>query len=70
MIYKNIFQLSGYSNHEITKRLGITHTFRQRFEKSKKIDLETIVRFSKALNISQTQCAEIVQNEIRELFKN
>lgn len=69
MIYKKLFDLSGLSKTDINTKLSLANIQRQRFERSKKIDLETIVRFSKALNISQTQCAEIVQNEIKELYK-
>jgi len=69
-MYKKLFTLSNLSNHEICKRLDITHTVRQRFEsKGKKIDLETFVRFSRALGVSDKDATELVTNEISKLWK-
>ena len=69
MIYLKLFNLSKLSNHEITKRLGITHTERQRFEKYKKIDLNTIKRFSHLLGVSESDVVELIVSEIRNLYK-
>jgi len=70
MLYKKLFQLSTLSNHEICKRLGITHTFRQRFEaKGTKIDLDTFVKFSKLLGLTDKQTTDLVISEISKLCK-
>lgn len=69
MIYLKLFKLSKLSNHEITKRLGITHTERQRFEQAKKIDLTTIKRFSQLLGVSESDVVELIVGEIREIYR-
>jgi len=69
-MYKKLFTLSALSNHEICKRLDITHTVRQRFEsKGTKIDLETFVRFSRLLGIPDKDATELVTSEISKLWK-
>jgi len=69
-MYRKLFQLSTLSNHEICKRLDISHTVRQRFEaKGTKIDLDTFTLFSKQLGVSQKDATELVISEIRELWK-
>lgn len=69
MIYKLIFTKAGFSNQEIVKRLGIDHTQRQQFERSKKIDLTTIKRFSQLLGVSESDVVELIVGEIREIYK-
>jgi len=70
MLYKKLFTLSTLSNHEICKRLDISHTVRQRFEaKGTKIDLETFVRFSRLLGITEKDATELVTSEMLKLFK-
>jgi len=70
MLYKKLFALSTISNHEICKRLDITHTVRQRFEaKGTKIDLETFVRFSRLLGIPDKDATELVTSEISKLWR-
>jgi len=69
-MYKKLFTLSALCNHEICKQLDITHTVRQRFEaKGTKMDLETFVRFSKALGIPDKDATELVTSEISKLWK-
>jgi len=69
-MYKKLFALSTLSNHEITKRLNIQHIERQRFEaKGTKIDLDTFIRFSKLLGISEKDATELVTSEISKLWK-
>jgi len=69
-MYSKLFKLSTLSNHEICKRLDISHTVRQRFEaKGTKIDLETFVRFSRLLGIPDKDATELVINEISKLWR-
>lgn len=68
MLYKKLFELSGLSNHEITKRLNISHTERIQFENRQTINVDRFVKFAKDLQIEQSKLAEMVVNEIKEKY--
>lgn len=69
MIYYKLFQLSGLRKTDINSKLGLRNNERQRYEKSKKIDLTTIKRFSQLLGVSENDVVELIVREIREMYK-
>ena len=69
MIYQELFQLSGLRKTDINNRLGLRNNERQRFERSTKIDLTTIKRFSQQLGVSESDVVELIVSEIRAMYK-
>lgn len=70
MIYKTLFKKSGLRPTEINNRLGLVNMQRLRFERSSKIELQTLKKFADLLNISQKEVSEIVFEELSNLYKN
>lgn len=70
MIYKTLFIKSGLRPTEINNRLGIVNMQRLRFERSSKVEFETLKKFADLLNISQKEVADIVFEELSNLYKN
>ena len=69
MIYKTLFKKSGLRPTEINNRLGLANMQRLRFERSNKIELQTLKKFADLLNISQKEVSEIVFEELSNLYK-
>lgn len=69
MIYKTLFIKSGLRPTEINNRLGLVNMQRLRFERSSKIELQTLKKFADLLNISQKEVADIVFEELSNLYK-
>jgi len=69
MIYKKLFEKSGLRPTDINSRLGLFNEQRLRLERTNKIELSKLVTFAKALNISEKEVAEIVFEELRNLYK-
>lgn len=69
MIYKTLFKKSGLRPTEINNRLGLANMQRLRFERSRKVDFETLKKFADLLNISQKEVADIVFEELSNLYK-
>ena len=69
MIYKKLFIKSGLRPTEINNRLGLVNMQRLRFERSSKIELQTLKKFADLLNISQKEVADIVFDELSNLYK-
>lgn len=70
MIYKTLFKKSGLRPTEINNRLGLVNMQRLRFERSSKIELQTLKKFADLLNISQQEAFEIVIEELSNLYKS
>jgi len=70
MIYKTLFIKSGLRPTEINNRLGLANMQRLRFERSSKIELQTLKKFADLLNISQKEVADIVFEELSNLYKS
>lgn len=70
MIYKTIFKKSGLRPTEINNRLGLANMQRLRFERSNKIELQTLKKFADLLNISPKEVADIVFEELSNLYKS
>lgn len=70
MIYKTLFKKSGFRPTEINNRLGLVNMQRLRFERSSKIELQTLKKFADFLNISQKEVSDIVFEELSNLYKN
>ena len=69
MIYKTLFKKSGLRPTEINNRLDLANMQRLRFERSSKIELQTLKKFADLLNISQKEVADIVFEELSNLYK-
>lgn len=69
MIYKTLFIKSGLRPTEINNRLGLVNMQRLRFERSRKVEFETLKKFADLLNISQKEVADIVFEELSNLYK-
>ena len=69
MIYKKLFIKSGLRPTEINNRLGLANMQRLRFERSRKVEFETLKKFADLLNISQKEVADIVFEELSNLYK-
>jgi len=69
MLYQKLFELSGLTEAEIKKRLGLTKQQLGQFSESKSINPERFFRFSILLGIPDKDATELVINEISKLWK-
>ena len=65
MLYKKLFELSGLTNHQIVKKLEITHTSRIQFEKSKYINIEKFIYFIKKLELDKEKLLQMIVLELK-----
>ena len=68
MLYKKIFEQSGFTNQEIVNKLKISHTERMQFEKTSNINLNRLIFFAKALGFKKKEVAKIVFKEVSNKY--